>query len=75
MSEVRYVLHPGFIRSAVDGDEHWVGIGALRELYLIPPHARVVAGPQLHGYHEAPGDIHCSPRFMSEDYPMFGGRR
>jgi len=76
-SATRYVLHPGPIPSASDRDWHHIGVGALRELYLIPPTARVVVfenGKPPLGFREAEGDIHCWPQFRREDYPRYASQ-
>ena len=32
----KYVLHPGMIRSRIDGDEHYIRAGDLARLYQVP---------------------------------------
>ncbi len=80
MSDVRYVLHPGQIRSINDGDNHYIGVGQLRSLYLVPPNAHVIVCPPYGDsdriffdatYRKRPGDIHCFPRYHHTGYPRF----
>lgn len=33
----KYAIHPGWIRSQADGDEHYIGIGQLVRLYKLEP--------------------------------------
>ena len=35
MTQPRYALHPGFVRSAGDGQEHYVGVHDLARLYRL----------------------------------------
>ena len=59
---MRYVLHPGYVVSASDGQEHFIGGPRLASLYrvdILDP--RVVFG-DMPGYCEQPGDIHLRPR-------------
>lgn len=69
--EARYVIWPGPVISRTDGDRHFVGFGALVELYRIPPNAHVVDGTQR-GFVPRADDINCVPRFDG-DYPIFRG--
>jgi hypothetical protein len=67
---MRYVLHPGFVVSKTDGDQHYIGIGKLLELYMVPRTAIWVNAKEP-GYHlDEPGDIHCRPLYDG-DYPLF----
>lgn len=36
MKKIKYVLHPGYIRSRSDGDIHYIGAGQLANLYGVP---------------------------------------
>lgn len=59
---IRYVLHPGYVVSATDGQEHFIGGPRLASLYrvdILDP--RVVFG-DMPGYREQAGDIHLRPR-------------
>jgi hypothetical protein len=38
----KYAIHPGWIRSKSDGDEHYVGIAQLASLYELSPSEYVV---------------------------------
>jgi hypothetical protein len=33
----RYALHPGWVTSKTDGDEHYIGLGQLIKLYKLRP--------------------------------------
>jgi hypothetical protein len=69
---VTYVLHPGEVVSRNDGDRHYIGVGALIELYRIPRGARVRVDD---GRTRWPDDaIHCRPLY-SGDYPVFSEER
>jgi len=35
MTKKKYVIFPGWIRSKNDGDRHFIGVGALAELYQV----------------------------------------
>lgn len=60
---VRYVLHPGYVTSASDGQQHFIGGPRLALLYglEIRDRLRVVFGDRA-GYLELPGDVHLHPR-------------
>lgn len=60
---VRYVLHPGYVTSAADGQMHFVGGQRLAALYGVDIRDRwsVVYGDEP-GYRELPGDVHLHPR-------------
>ena len=60
---VRYVLHPGYVTSANDGQEHFIGGPRLAALYGVNIRGReaVVFG-DMPGYRELPGDVHLHPR-------------
>lgn len=66
----RYVLHPGYVTSATDGQDHFIGGPRLAALYGIDIRDRekVVFG-DVPGYREQPGDLHLYPRF-SGDYSL-----
>lgn len=58
---MRYVLMPGHVRSRYDGDDHYVGVNALLDLYKVPRGARWVRGDSV--WHQpAPGDVVLRPR-------------
>ncbi len=61
---VRYVLHPGYVTSATDGQEHFIGGPRLAALYgvNIRDSETVVFGDEP-GYREQPGDVHLHPRY------------
>lgn len=63
---MRYVLHPGFVISQSDGDEHFISADALRRLYRVPPDARIEVireGDPSHWFRPQPGDVHLHPRY------------
>jgi hypothetical protein len=37
MLKIKYITHPGYVRSRVDGEEHWVSSAALVRLYKVNP--------------------------------------
>lgn len=53
---IKYVLHPGWVTSKVDGDRHFIGVGKLVHLYGVDP-AECTLDPFLMG-----GVIHLFPR-------------
>jgi hypothetical protein len=59
----KYLLMPGYIRSAHDRDWHYIGAGRLAELYGVPMSECVVhkRGLSLRLY---PGLIHLSPSLI-----------
>lgn len=61
---VRYVLHPGYVTSATDGQEHFIGGPRLAALYGVDIRDRwsVVFGDEP-SYREQPGDVHLHPRY------------
>ena len=57
----RYILHPGFIISASDGDRHYIGAAKLAKLYGLPlAKCIVITSPR---YQEQDGDVHLRPRY------------
>lgn len=69
MTPVRYVLHPGYIRSKHDGDEHFIGGPRLARLYGV--NLRDCVYGDVRGYAARKGDIHLFPRFDG-DYRLPG---
>ena len=67
---VRYVLHPGRVTSAADGQEHFVGGPRLAALYGVD--IRDVVFGDEPGYRERPGDVHLHPRWDG-DYSLPSG--
>ena len=61
---VRYVLHPGYVTSATDGQEHFIGGPRLAALYGVNIRDReaVVFG-DVPEFLEQPGDVHLHPRY------------
>lgn len=64
---MRYVLHPGYIRSKHDGDEHYIGVFDLVRLYKVDP--RKCVDSSKPGLTEQPGDVHLHPRYDG-DYSL-----
>jgi hypothetical protein len=67
-SPVRYIIHPGWVKSASDGDLHYITAGKLMSLYqlnLRDPNVHYVIDRDGKGFGigETPGDIHLYPRF------------
>lgn len=61
----RYLIHPGHVRSANDGQLHYVTADQLIKLYQLPQNSRVViiahADPTP-SFNDLPGDVHLWPR-------------
>lgn len=82
-SPVRYIIHPGWIRSARDGNLHYITARTLMSLYQLNLHDPSVHHPIDHpsihyvvdqdgrgfGICETPGDIHLYPR-ADGDYSL-----
>ena len=66
---VRYVIHPGYLISASDGQEHFVGGPRLTRLYGLDISSRYVVFGDRPGHRDLPGDIHLYPRFDG-DYSL-----
>ena len=67
--QVRYVLHPGHVISANDGQEHFIDGPQLARLYGLNIRAQnVVLGNRL-AHRDMPGDIHLYPR-VNGDYRL-----
>lgn len=64
MTARRYVLHAGWVRSANDGQDHYISALALARLYGVPLNQCVCAPTARHeffGWQEPPGAIHLRP--------------
>jgi hypothetical protein len=62
---MRYVIHPGYVRSANDGQLHYITAGQLIKLYQLPQNSRVLIIAHAYptpGFREEPGDVHLYPR-------------
>lgn len=59
---MRYVTHPGFVRSANDGDTHSISSARLLELYRIPLGTKYVDAGALHGFEPLIGDVNLTVR-------------
>jgi hypothetical protein len=67
---VRYVLHPGYVTSASDGQEHFIDGPRLARLHGLNILNRNVVFGDKPGLRDLPGDIHLRPRFDG-DYSVF----
>ncbi len=61
----QYMLHPGFVISANDGDKHFIGAVQLQNLYGVAANRCVVAEPGL----EWESFVHLWPR-RDGDYSL-----
>lgn len=69
---MRFILHPGFIVSASDGQEHYVGARKLSALYGVRLSDCIVVSPDVGlglGYRPTPDDVHLYPR-VDGDYSV-----
>jgi hypothetical protein len=57
---MRYVLHPGYVISATDRDQHFIGGPRLANLYGVD--IRNCVYGDVPGYSEQKGDVHLRPR-------------
>lgn len=60
MTKIRYILHPGWIRSKHDGDSHYITAPMLWSLYGVPPAQCRVYDPARKGEE---GEVHLYPRY------------
>jgi hypothetical protein len=63
----RYVLHPGYVRSRIDGDLHFITAAVLAQLYNVPMRKCVV---------HRPGDVFTGsglPKNLVHLYPRYDG--
>ena len=58
---MRYVLHPGYVISKNDGQEHFIGGPRLARLYGVDMRQCVFGGEP--GYQEQEGDVHLCPDY------------
>ena len=42
VSKIKYGIHPGYIRSRIDGDIHWISATKLMQLYEVNPDECIV---------------------------------
>lgn len=67
---MRYVLHPGPMKSKSDAQEHYITAMQLARLYGLKPGQYVVSGPsKADAYREQEGDVHLYPRHHG-DYKL-----
>lgn len=60
-SKLRYVLHPGYIISKEDGQEHFIGGPRLARLYGVNLLDCVYG--DMPGYRQKEGDVHLHPDY------------
>lgn len=69
---VKYVLHPGYVRSQYDGQTHFISGKRLADLYRLPHHSYTIY-PQddvrRRQWRDPPGAIHLFPR-STGDYTL-----
>lgn len=58
---MRYVLHPGYVTSKSDGQEHFIGGPRLARLYGVDMRQCVFG--DVSGYREQKGDVHLRPDY------------
>lgn len=58
---MRYVLHPGWVRSPNDGDRQFIGGPRLCRLYGLDIRSENVVFGDVPTYEPMPGDIHLRP--------------
>ncbi len=66
-TQVRYVLHPGYVTSRNDGQRHYVGIAQLAKLYgldIRAPNVAIAYG--LRSLDDLPDDVHLYPRYNGD---------
>ena len=70
---MRYILHPGDVKSRTDGDWHYIDAFQLAKLYGLNIRDCIIfAGSNASvGYVEIEGDIHLYPRYDG-DYKNYG---
>ena len=64
--QVRYVLHPGHVISANDGQEHFISGHRLIQLYGLNIRTQKVVYGYSPFHQDLPGDIHLHPRFEGD---------
>jgi hypothetical protein len=65
----RYVLRPGYVTSANDGQEHFISSPKLARLYGVDLRSPNVVVDLDHGFRHRPGDICLGPR-LDGDYRL-----
>jgi len=58
---MRYVLHPGYVTSKNDGDQHFIGGPRLAKLYGVDMRQCVFG--DVPEYREQEGDVHLCPDY------------
>jgi hypothetical protein len=48
----KFVIHPGYVTSMQDWEEHWISAGQLMRLYMVDPNECIVDDGHLTGYSE-----------------------
>lgn len=58
---MRYILHPGYIRSKNDGNLHFISANTLIGLYKVDPKLCITHDDKR--YEQKSGDVHLRPRY------------
>lgn len=58
----KYLLRPGLVRSQKDGDEHYIGVSQLMQLYGVMPGECVIDTPDRSRWHSEEHLVILSPR-------------
>ena len=61
---MRYIIHPGYVQSKVDGQDHYISAKRLIALYKVNPKQCILASSDLHGY---------NPTELIHLYPLYDG--
>ena len=62
-TQIKYVVHPGFVLSKQDKDTHYVGYNRLVALYGVDPRNCELYNPAFNYDNEPDNYIHLYPRF------------
>lgn len=68
---MRYVLHPGYVTSKNDGQEHFIGGPRLARLYGVD--IRECVFGDVPEYQEQDGDVHLHPDYHGNYTPPSNG--
>lgn len=50
MSDIKYLIKPGYVNSRSDGDEHYIGYAKLIQLYRVNPKECLMFEDEMRGY-------------------------
>ena len=59
---MRYIIHPGYVKSKIDGQPHFISAERLIALYKVNPKQCILASSDLHGY-SSTDFIHLYPLY------------